>query len=354
MSDSCANTNTNLGCQNTIIEADVQASVVEGFNNRIESGRANHVEGEGNVINSVGNIAGPSENNHVEGITSVVGGYQNHVDGCNHTVNGFESHVSGCNNHTNNNRAGQNISGYGGYFLSNQSESFAGDVYNYSNQLAGGLNDKPQYPGEGISIIDKTLANGVYPIGQHQAYRNTSDGLSYSIMLRGIDNLREGTFVTFGTPNRKERLLVPAERGDDIVGVITKSSGFIANAGQFAASTRVKYDAFQKPIIKLNKVPTNTTTEAVNHHPHHPTERLAFPGYQTVPLDNVNRAMPFTPYTERDEYYQVAMAGLVVVRTKSADKIGRKCGVKDGLAVNGDNFWVVKIIDNSHIMILLK
>jgi hypothetical protein len=351
MSDPCTDTNTNLGCQNTIIETAVQASVVEGIENRIESGRAHHVEGEGNVVNSVGNVAGPSENNHVEGLTHTVAGYQNHVDGCNHIVNGFESHVSGCNNRTNNNRAGQNISGYGGYFMSDQSESFSGDIYNYSKQLAGGLNERPEHPGEGISMIDKTLANGIYPIGQHQAYRNTSDGLSYSIMLKGVENLREGTFVTFGASNRKERLLVAATNGDDIVGVITESSGFIANAGQFPASTRIKYDPFHKPVIKLNKA---TTNGQVDHHPDHSTAPLNFPGYQTVPLNVIDRAIPFVPFTDRDNYYQVAMAGLVVVRASSIDNIGRKCGVKDGVAINGNDFWVVKIINRNHIMILLK
>lgn len=195
------------------------------------------------------------------------------------------------------------------------------------------------------------LANGIYPLGHHQAYRNTSDGISYSVILKGIDGLDEGTFVTFGNPKRKERLLIPADDETEVVGVITKSSGFIANAGQFPASTRVKYDVFNNPIIKVNYAPENTNSSAQVNHPLH--ERILFPGHQTVIKDNIDRSIPFVPYTEREGYYQVALSGLVVVKANCGSKMGRKCNVVNGIAVPGKKYWVVKIIDENHVMILL-
>jgi len=205
-------------------------------------------------------------------------------------------------------------------------------------------------------MIDYTLANGVYPIGQHQAYRNTSDGLSYSVMLKGDKNLCEGTFVTLCPGENNESLIVPTKCSEDVVGVITKNSGFIANSGQFPASTRIKYNVFHNPIIKIN-TSNSTKVEERSHHRHKPentNDAISFPGYQTVLKDNVDRDLPFIPFTERAEYYQVAISGLVVVRASSACKIGRKCDVKCGKAIKGNTFWVVKIIDDSHIMILLK
>jgi hypothetical protein len=390
--------NNIFGCQNTIDQLSVISSVAEGYDNSIMTGLANHVEGlnniitgttgvtgfngssnnhvegQGNIINSIGNKGVDSttgnivesQNCHVEGLTSVVGGYQNHVEGCDHRVNGFESHVVGCGNFTDGSRAGQNQSGFGGYFLYDKSKTFGADIYNYSNQLGGGL-DGPgtsQYPGEGISMIDKTLLNGIYPISQHQAYRNTSDGLSYSIMLKGPAGLKTGTFVTFDECMDEERLIKPANTCDDIIGVITKSSGFIANAGQFPASTRIKYDAYQEPIVYVNyATSTNVSSSITSTFNHHfsireddqlPQKRILFPGFQTVLEENVDRAEPFVPFTEREEYYQVALSGLVVVNVYHKRKVDYKCDVKCGQAIKGETYWVVKIIDNDHILILLK
>jgi len=227
------------------------------------------------------------------------------------------------------NQVGQHIKGY-------QSKSCFEDTYNYSIHHG----QVPSiYPGECISIIDRTLVNGVYPLGQHQAYRNTSDGISYSVMLKGEKDLQEGTFVTFDKLRHNERLIGNAKNDDDVIGVITKSSGFIANAGQFPASTRIIYDKFHSPIIKHNE---------------HSDNDLVFPSTITVLKDGVDRSSPYVPYTERQNYYQVVLCGLVVVRTYCANRLGDKCGVDNGMAVSGNKYWIVKIIDNTHIMILLK
>ncbi|CAH6420437.1 Hypothetical protein HVR_LOCUS1192 [uncultured virus] len=372
MTDNCENTNNVFGCHNIINEELTVASLAEGFENQINSGGSNHVEGFQNIImggtgnhaegqqNIINggianhiegeqNIINPleagfirtAENCHVEGIGNKVAGEQNHVEGCNHSVyGGFQAHVVGCSHQVADGRAGQNISGYGGYFLYDRATNFGGDKYNYSNQLGGG-NSTSEYPGEGISVIDKTLLSGVYPIGQHQAYRNTSDGLSYSIMLKGVPGLKQGTFVTYEPNMRRERLIMRANSCDDIIGVISKSAGFIANAGQFPASTRIRYDEFHVPMEFENRSTT-------------PPYEFLFPGHQVVLKDNVDREIPFIPFNERLEYYEVTLLGLVVVKTYKASRLGTKCSVEDGKAVKGDKFWVVKIIDDTHVMILLK
>lgn len=353
--------NTVFSC-NTINIAQTTASLAERSRNTINAGVSNHVEGEDNIINGgtanhvegSGNIILPNEvgfnnaadNCHVEGLTSKVAGFQNHVEGCDHHVlGGFEGHVIGCGNTVVNNRDGQNISGFGGYFTNNRNADANSDIYNYSNQLAGGLgtpedvNFGSKYNGEGISVIDKTLLNGIYPIGQHQSYLNTSDGLSYSVMLKGKPGLNTGIFVTFGPLTNEERLIIPAHNGDDIVGVITTTSGFIANAGQFPASTRIEYDEFHQPIEFENK-----NLEG----------KFMFPGHQTILKQHIDRSKLFIPFTDRPDHYQVTLSGLVVVRAKNACKITDKCDVKCGKAVKGNRFWVINIIDRDHIMILLK
>lgn len=270
------------------------------------------------------------------------------------------------------------MSGYRGVFFTEENKSFAADNYNYSRQLGGGADapNDPLYPGEGISIVDKTILNGRYPIGQHQSYLNTSDGLSYSIMLKGEDGLKQGTFVTFSKDPCKEKLLIKAHRGDNIVGVITKTSGFIANAGQFPASERIEYDKYHNPLVFNNCVPNATSDlsslkKSVKIAPseHIPAkinageevkntcpegQHLAFPAFQTVPRQDINREVPFVPYTQRDNYYQVGLLGLVVVRVDPRSQLFNMCDVECGKAVEGNKYWVLERIDCRHALILLK
>jgi len=377
-----------IGTDNKIIDSD--SCYVEGKENIVgtsaNDGRSNHCEGQSNIITSgennhcegvVNAISG--DNNHAEGLQQTVANYQNHAEGAGHHVYGFQSHVEGYGNKTSENRAGQSLSGYRGVFLTEENKSFGTDNYNYSNQLAGGAdapNNNSIYPGEGIGVIDKIILNGRYPIGQHQSYLNTSDGLSYSIMLKGEAGLKQGTFVTFSSC--KEKMLTKADCGDNIVGVITKTSGFIANAGQFAASERIEYDQYHNPVV-FNNCVTSEKLESLTFKNCAPSEdnikllekskenpgilpcpegkHLAFPAFQTIPKGDVTeeqRASPFVPYTQRDEYYQVALLGLVVVRVNSKGHISHMCDVKCGKAVDGDKYWVVKRIDKRHALILLK
>jgi hypothetical protein len=361
-------TNTIFGTGNIISDAATN-SLAEGQNNRILAGNANHVEGVGNTIvmgeanhaeGSMNTILS-GENNHIEGENSRLAGFQNHVQGSNHDGDGFQSNHVGDGHTTVATRAGQNISGFNGHFLYDPSKTFATDIYNYSNQFAGG-NATSQFPGEGIGIIQKTLLNGIYPIAQHQAYRNTSDGLSYSVMLKGIRGLHPGTFVTFG--KGRDKLIIPAKSGKKVIGVITESSGFIANAGQFAASERIQYDVYRTPLVKLNCVPVTDTDVRSKYQPKEelvsndqqcpPGSTLRFPAFQTEPLSNVDRSVPFVPFTERENYYQVALLGLVVVNLDYCEDIGDMCDVKYGVAVEGCKYWVVKKIDNKRALILLK
>jgi hypothetical protein len=374
-----------IGSNNAIVNGN--SSSVDGSYNLV-TGTNNHCDGIGNKVSgeentcqgSIGAVTG--FNNTCEGQQSHVTDFQNRAAGANHMVNGFQSTASGYGSTTATNTAGQNISGYKGIFLSNNS-NFQTNPYNYSNQFAGGAdaaNNDSQYSGEGIGMIDHTILSGRYPIAQHQSYLNTSDGLSYSIMLKGEPGLKQGTFVTFSPCiKHKERLITKAPCTNDVIGVITLTSGFIANAGQFAASERIQYDQFHNPIIFYNctKPPTNEISSANITSgvtgpiagPSQQNENLeintnktgcgaglvpVFPYKQSVPNPFVDRQAPFIPYTERDNYYQVALAGLVVVKAKRHAKIGNKCGVRKGYAVDGDQYWVVNYIDDQHLMILLK
>lgn len=322
--------NTTFGTGN-VINAPTTNSLAEGQNNTINNGNAHHAEGVSNTIDA-------GEANHVEGIdNTILSGFNNHVEGANHLVEGFESHVQGTANRTTSVRAGQSISGFAGYFLYNPTVSFISDTFNYSNQLAGGIDGGNANPGEGISIVDRTLINGVYPIGQHQAYRNTADGLNYAVMLKGKQGLSVGHFVTFSCKKDYtcERLIDKAECTNDVIGVITEASGFIANAGQFAASERIVYDDYKSPLYT-----TNTT----------------FPALRTIIKPGVDRTVRFVPFDERSDYYAVALSGLVVVKAKfdKCDKHYLKCNVKNGKAIPGDTYFIIQYIDKEHLLILLK
>src|SRR5579862_13120 len=187
--------NTTFGTGN-VISPSASNSLAEGANNRINAGGQNHVGGISNTINS---------------------GSQNYTYGANDFCEGFESNVNGTGNQTFPTRAGQNISGFSGQFMYRPDLPFAFDTFNYSNQLSGG-NENGMFQGEGISMVDRTIANGNYPLGQHQAYLNSSDGINYAIMLKGTCDLKIGTFVTIGCETKccdrhtgnNDRLLVKA------------------------------------------------------------------------------------------------------------------------------------------------
>jgi hypothetical protein len=278
------------------------------------------------------------------------------------------------------------MTGQKGYFLFDENKSLAEDTYEFSNQLAGGGGPlTSDNMGEGISMIDRTIINGIYPIGKHQSYLNTSDGLSYSIMMKGDVPLRTGTFVTLSHKDcckckkSNERILVEAKNNDEVIGVITSSSGFIANAGQFAASERIQYDEYHKPIIKLNIATADSLTDnnatkietiKFDHEDSKEIEikecitkelsvkegELLSPAFLTVPITDVDRSISFIPFNERPNYYEVALLGSVIVNAnfRNRDRYHLKCDVKDGVAVPGTKYSIIKFIDKTHLEILLK
>ncbi len=115
-------------------------------------------------------------------------------------------------------------------------------------------------------MVDRTLINGIYPIGQHQSYRNTSDGINYAIMLKGKGCLKIGNFVTLSCKKEDgERLITKAECNEDIIGVITEAAGFVANAGQFAASERIQYDVYKTPLFTTKSAAKRATAPPIYH-----------------------------------------------------------------------------------------
>lgn len=333
--------NQTFGTGNTIVAG--TNNFITGENNTIQNGNANTimaisstiVDGNGNWVGGIGNTTG-------------AGCFFAHVSGSNNgPVLGFESNVVGDGNRTNANRAGQNISGFAGNFLVNNSVSFAEGHYNYSNQLAGGIENENIYSGDGISVVDQTILNGVYPIGKHKTYQNTSDGLSYSIMLKGYTGLQVGTFVAFDCPTKySERMIKKAKYSDTVIGVITTTAGMIVNAGEFAASERIQTDVYQAPIVHTNTVMNARLTEHLDEE--------VYPAFQTILKTGINRATPYVPYNLRSTYYTVAMMGLVVVNTKRKYHLKDMCDVKNGQAVPGDKYYIVQVIDDTHVKILLK
>jgi len=363
-------------------------SEVRGISNTIQDGQAMDVCGFGNLITKGFNSNIEGNSNHlISGSLVHMEGFFNKVEG--NPVNDITTdldriHVEGFDNKVvfvGDGRSGVHMAGQSGYFLFDKNKTKAEDTYNYSNQLAGGARTTTESslnPGEGISMIDRTIINGIYPIGKHQSYLNTSDGLNYAIMMKSNIELKNGTFVTLAhdkcnkcdktNKTSDERVLVPAKNNDEVIGVITQAAGFIANAGQFAASERIEYDEYHYPIIKLNIATTenlqllNTMKMGIKEESEVKQEsevkvgELLSPAFLTVPLPNVDRSVPFVPFNERPNYYQVALLGSVIVNAnfKKCDRHHLKCDVKDGVAVPGSKYWIVKFIDKSHLEILLK
>lgn len=378
--------NTVRGRANVILDG--QVVDVSGVGNRITKGLSSNIEG---ALNSL--VSG--DLTHIEGLFNrVEGNPENNID-----EDLSQIHVEGFGNKVifvGDGRYGVHMTGQSGYFLFDENKPKAEDTYNYSNQLAGGTGDTRDNLnlGEGISMIDRTILNGVYPLGKHQSYLNTSDGLSYSIMLESNELLENGTFVTLHQDNcgkckrcccdkgSDKRTLVAAKNNDDVIGVITKSSGFIANAGQFAASERIKYDEYHTPDIKLNiatadnlKSENTSKIRIINNESdlekleqldlkefstleesNIKEGELLYPAFLTVPIDNVDRSIPFIPFNERPNYYEVALLGLVIVNAnfRKRDRHHLKCDVKNGVAIPGTKYFIVKFIDKDHLQILLK
>jgi hypothetical protein len=367
------NNPTSLGNQvggigNTILDG--QAMNMNGFRNTTTKGAQSNIEGNTNRLNS-GILV------HMEGFFNTVeGNPQNLI-----TEDISIIHVEGFGNKVifvGDGRSGVNMTGRRGYFLFDKNKPNAEDTYNYSNQLAGGGGpEQSLYHGEGISMIDRTIINGIYPIGKHQSYLNTSDGMNYSMMMKGEEGLKNGTFITLH--NKKcnkcdkychktsnERILAVAKNNDEVIGVISESSGFIANAGQFPASERIEYDEYHKPIIKLNTLTQNPQVQNFiemeeefnisQKESNISQETILSPAFLTVPLENIDRSKFFIPFNERPNYYQVALLGSVIVNAKfkKRDRYHLKCDVKNGVAVPGTKYWIIKFIDKYHLEILLK
>ena len=361
---------------------------VKGIRNKIGTGTQNvDVKGLNNEVNMsiLTSVEGLSNNVNRSSLVHVEGA-RNLVETKNENVSLGFIHVEGRNNKVKfeENREGSHMTGQRGYFLFDENKSFPEDTYNYSNQLAGGGGPLvSSFLGEGISMIDRTIINGIYPLGKHQSYLNTSDGLSYSIMMKGNNSLENGTFVTLShcckCKKSNERILVEAKNNDEVIGVITKSSGFIANAGQFPASERIDYDEYHTPVIKLNiatldNLTDEDTTKIETIKLEHEDEKeieikeciakelsvkegeLLSPAFLTVPINDVDRSIPFIPFNERPNYYEVALLGSVIVNAnfKKCDRHHLKCDVKNGIAVPGSKYWIIKFIDKQHLQILLK
>jgi len=350
------------GRQNTVIDGN--GANIEGLLNVLNSGFNIHVEGRSNIIGYVGNPSDyPTVNHRIE---------NSHVQGF-----GNKLIFSGMGNETIS-RKGADMTGYKGYFLYNQTKTSAEDTYNYSNQLAGGGGKESLNIGEGISMIDRTIVNGTYPLGKHQTYVNTSDGTNYAVTMKSNRALKIGTFVSLSTKcnycckDLYEKMLVSAKNNKQVIGVITEAAGFIANAGQFAASERIEYDKFDSPIIKLNLSPSslvsnlneeNNIKYKINENVENiknenvKSNILQYPAFLTVIKSDIDRSIPFTPFNERPNYYQVALLGLVVVRAKFTKKellCNNKCDVNNGVAIPGNKYWISKIIDKKHLQIILK
>src|SRR3990172_1144729 len=113
-------------------------------------------------------------------------------------------------------------------------------------------------------------------------------------------------------------MLVPAKNNDDVIGIITNSAGFIANAGQFSASERIEYDLYGNPIIKLNISDNLKTEESLNSKiikindenikffkniENIKIDQLQSPAFLTVPKANIDRSIPFVPFNERPKLF---------------------------------------------------
>jgi len=68
-------------------------------------------------------------------------------------------------------------------------------------------------------------------------------------------------------------------------------------------------------------------------------------------MDNIDRSIPFTPFNERPNYYEVALLGSVIVNAnfRKRDRHHLKCDVKDGIAIPGSKYWIIKFIDKHHL-----
>ena len=234
----------------------------------LASGDYSHAEGFGT------GAAGYAS--HAEGInTSALGQYA-HVENSNNKAKGIcDDHVEGNGNRTNSGLAGQHLTGSCGVFAADPRPdvNFCNNTYNYSNQLASGQ-PGTSYPGEGISVIHKTSTagvleelgtnkpllnqqtNGIYPLGQQAAYRTLADGQNYAVLLEDGGTLPDcpiGMFVSFDVYNDNEDCrgrVVAAKETGHVIGVITGDAGFVANAGEFPAAERIKYDDYHRPLVQ--------------------------------------------------------------------------------------------------------
>lgn len=335
---------------------------LEGYSNTTIGGFTNHLEGSNNQTNAginnthlegQFNTANIGSNNHLEGISNTIKeAYQTHVEGSNHgPISGFQGHIEGNGNVTSVDRAGQHLTGNQGYFKYCPNKSFADDTYNYSNQLAGGT-EAPEEPGDGISVVERTLIPGKHPLGQVETFRFAADGWALSIIWPGRPNLPIGRFVTNDDHlsdcdllGNCDRVLKLNQKKCTALGVTTSYSGVILNAGQSPGCQNNAYDQYHQPLTEINyngtlynwlikqqvkitsemvKILKNNTNQLPKQIAPHLDSSIQEElkvfwknsdkfGVKTK-VSNMKNKTTHIPYTDQDNFYEIAIKGLVIVK----------------------------------------
>ena len=165
-------------------------------------------------------------------------------------------------------------------------------------------------------------------------------GQDYAEYLEWLDGnlnneIRTGRFVTL-----VEDKIALAQAGDDVIGIISATPCILGNASELRWNNRYLKDEFGATIYE----------EFINEDNELDTRPVENPNYDP--------AMKYIPRSQRPEWAPVGFMGQIIMLHDGTCTVGGYCapGV-DGIATSSSektNCRVMKVIDETHILVLLK
>ena len=181
-----------------------------------------------------------------------------------------------------------------------------------------------------VSWVGNTyIAGTLYPNG-------SSDYAEYFEWVDGNPNNEDriGRFVVL-----EEDKIRLANKDEEPIGVISGMPGVVGNAAEDDWNKKYLTDIYGRSIYEDVEVEYPDGTKVMEKH-----QKLN-PDYDPN--------MTYVPRSQRPEWDIVGLLGQLIVIDNGKCVAGQRCGVgKDGIAVPGDKYRVMKRLDKKHIKIL--
>lgn len=373
-----ASSNLVAGCNNYVIDTDF--SVIAGSANSISNAKQSLLVGRSNVVSNSSNSiwAGRSH--------SVGAGY-----GPQNTVTSGDSNEIGAA-HLNGATIGSHLKNDapGVVLVGRNAEANVNGQYNYSLQLGGGVN--PKQAGVGLAL--QTVSAGIVPVQRGISTGGWfAGGLDYAEYFQWADGNIEGQDrVGFFVELSMDRITI-AKKTSNVIGIVSGNPSFIGGAQELSWHGAQKRDDFGRPLvhketdysllceIALIHISEERDSGKISREESENLESRIVAlernrnflnvlcditprcssQLRSVPERTVNssdenfdeeRIGEYEPRSERREWSTVGLIGQIAVRQNGSCVAGSKCDCRDGYAIPGSTWRIMRVINRSVIVVL--